>query len=209
MLHTLQQRNDVDIVGLITTLNKDAGRVAMHAVRRMLLRDQADAVGLPLVEVELPWPCDNATYESIMDGALRAAREDFGITHIAFGDLFLEDIRDYRIRQISSLDIEPLFPIWGLDTQTLARDMVESGLRATLTCVDPRQMDATHAGADFDVRFLECLPESVDPCGENGEFHTFAWDGPMFSRPIECQKGEVVERDGFVFADLVLATAND
>lgn len=203
MLHTLMQRGDIEIAGLVTTLNADAGRVAMHAVRRQLLRQQADASGLPLLEVELPWPCDNATYENIMAAALQAAHTDLDISHVAFGDLFLEDVRDYRIRQLSALDVEPLFPLWGLNTGKLARDMLASGLRAKITCVDPRQLDPEFAGRDFDAALLDALPHSVDPCGENGEFHTFVHGGPMFTWPVEVNPGEVVERDGFVYADLL------
>lgn len=205
MLHRLQQRDDVEILGLVTTLNKSAERVAMHAVRRELLREQASAAGLPLLEVELPWPCDNATYESIMKQALNEARQTSGFTHVAFGDLFLEDIRNYRVRQMESLGLEPMFPIWGEDTAALAREMISCRLRADITCVDPRQLDRSFAGKSFTSELLERLPSTVDPCGENGEFHTFAWDGPMFSRPIAIRGGEIVERDGFVFADLMPA----
>lgn len=205
MLYQLQQRDDVEILGLVTTLNKAAERVAMHAVRRALLREQSSAAGLPLLEVELPWPCDNASYESIMKQALNEARQTLGFTHMAFGDLFLEDIRNYRFRQMETLGLEPMFPIWGEDTAALAREMISCGLRADITCVDPRQLDRSFAGESFTSELLDRLPSSVDPCGENGEFHTFAWDGPMFSRPIAIRGGEIVERDGFVFADLMPA----
>jgi diphthamide synthase (EF-2-diphthine--ammonia ligase) len=192
------------LVGLVTTINEAFDRVAMHAVRRELVEKQAAATGLPLWTVPLPWPCSNAIYEERMGDLIRRAR-DQGITHVAFGDLFLEDIRAYRIRQLAGSGIEPIFPVWTSPDQTraLADAMLAAGLRATLTCVDPRRLDSTFAGRAFDDVLLAELPAGVDPCGENGEFHTFCHAGPMFDRPITVHVGERVERDGFWFADLL------
>jgi len=202
-LHVLRGHSDYDVVGLLTTMNETHGRVAMHAVRRDLLQAQARAVGLPLWEVPIPWPCSNDAYEAAMSTALDRARAD-GITVMAFGDLFLEDVRAYREQQLAGTDIRPVFPLWQRPTATLARDMVNGGLKARLTCVDPKQLSRTFAGRDFDLSLLDDLPASVDPCGERGEFHSFAYEGPMFQSPIPIRSGDVVERDGFVFADLLL-----
>jgi uncharacterized protein (TIGR00290 family) len=204
-LHVLRQRSDVEVVGLLTTLNEVHDRVAMHAVRRELLEAQARASGLPLTLVRIPSPCSNARYEEAMAAALDEAR-GAGIGGVAFGDLFLEDVRRYRERQMAGRGLELLFPLWHRPTAVLADDMLTGGLRATLTCVDPRVLPASFAGRPFDRFLLAELPPQVDPCGENGEFHTFAWDGPMFRHPIRVSTGEVVERDGFVFADLVPAS---
>ena len=201
-LHVLRAAGEVEVVGALTTINQAHDRVAMHAVRAELLRAQADAVGLPLWPVPLPWPCSNAEYEALMDEALGRARAA-GVTAIAFGDLFLQDIRRYREEKLRGTGLTPLFPIWGIPTDRLARDMIAGGLRARLTCIDPRQLPASFAGRAFDEALLAELPPAIDPCGERGEFHTFAHDGPMFARPIAVQAGEVVERDGFVFADLL------
>jgi uncharacterized protein (TIGR00290 family) len=200
-LHVLRRQGDVDVVGLLTTINRVHDRVAMHAVRTELLRAQAAAAGLPLWEVPIPSPCANAEYEAAMGAAMDRAKRE-GITHVAFGDLFLEDIRRYREEKLAETGILPLFPLWGESTAELAREMIEAGLRARLTCVDPKQMPRELAGRDFDARLLAELPASVDPCGERGEFHTFAWAGPMFGAPVPVSLGEIVERDGFVFADL-------
>jgi uncharacterized protein (TIGR00290 family) len=201
-LHALRQDPGIELVGLLTTLNESAARVAMHAVRETLLERQAQAVGLPLWKIPLPHPCPNEAYERIMAGVIERAQGE-GVEAMAFGDLFLEDIRAYRERQLDGTGLEPLFPIWGIPTHELARTMVAAGLRAHITCVDPRQLDRSFAGRIFDTDFLADLPAGVDPCGENGEFHSFATDGPMFSKRLEVQAGEVVERDGFVFADLL------
>ncbi len=201
-LHVLRAEGQVEVVGLLTTINQAEGRVAMHAVRTELLHAQAEAAGLPLWPVLIPWPCSNAEYEAAMAAAMARAHAD-GITHVAFGDLFLEDIRRYREERLAPTGLTPLFPLWGKPTAALAREMVEAGLRARLTCVDPRQLDARFAGCELDAALLAELPPSVDPCGERGEFHTFAHAGPMFSRPIPIRTGEVVTRDGFVFADLL------
>jgi uncharacterized protein (TIGR00290 family) len=201
-LHVLRQQNEVEVVGLLTTINQEFDRVAMHAVRAELLRAQAAAVGLPLWPVPIPWPCSNAEYEAAMGEAMGRAR-DAGITAIAFGDLFLEDIRRYREDRLRGSGLTPLFPVWGIPTDALAATMVGAGLRARLTCIDPKRLDATFAGREFDTVLLGDLPPSVDPCGEYGEFHTFAYDGPMFSQRVPISAGEVVARDGFVFADLL------
>ena len=201
-LYALQQSEEYELRGLVTTINQQYQRVAMHAVRLELLQRQAEAAGLPLIVLELPWPCSNEDYEAIMTDFVNTAVAD-GIECMAFGDLFLEDIRDYRIKNLAGTGIAPVFPIWGIPTDQLARKMVDAGLRATITCVDPKQAPATLAGQVFDAAFLDALPEGVDPCGENGEFHSFAWAGPMFSAPIDIQLGDIVERDGFIFADLL------
>jgi uncharacterized protein (TIGR00290 family) len=194
---------DVEVVGLLTTLNQAFDRVAMHAVRRDLLESQARAATLPLWPVPLPWPCSNQEYERIMAEVCQRIR-DTGIEAIAFGDLYLADVRAYRERQLQGTGLTPLFPLWGLPTDALAREMVAGGLKAKLTCVDPKMLPAGFAGREFDEALLADLPQGVDPCGENGEFHTFAYDGPMFREPIPVSHGEVVQRDGFVFADFSL-----
>jgi len=201
-LHALRQDPALEVVGLLTTVNEAYDRVAMHAVRRALLEAQAEAAGLPLVVVRIPSPCPNETYEAAMAAAVADARAR-GITGIAFGDLFLEDIRRYREKQMSGTGLSLHFPLWGRPTAALAEAMIDGGLQARITCVDPRVMPEDLAGAAFDRALLARLPAGVDPCGENGEFHTFAWDGPMFRRPVPVRGGEVVTRDGFVFADLI------
>jgi uncharacterized protein (TIGR00290 family) len=201
-LHVLRMRGEVEVAGLLTTVNQVHERVAMHAVRRTLLSEQARACGLPLREVPIPNPCPNAEYERAMSAALAQARAE-GITAVAFGDLFLEDIRQYREQRLAATGMQPLFPLWGLPTAALARDMIGAGLRARITCVDPKQLARDFAGREFDAALLSDLPAAVDPCGERGEFHTFAYAGPMFSRPMAVETGEIVERDGFVFADLL------
>jgi uncharacterized protein (TIGR00290 family) len=177
--------------------------VAMHAVRRTLLTAQAEAVGLPLYAIDLPWPCSNEAYESKMAAAVSALEAD-GFTHVAFGDLFLADVRRYREARLAGTGLTPMFPLWETrPTRELALEMMDRGLRARLTCVDPRVLPASFAGREFDRTLLADLPDGVDPCGENGEFHSFVWDGPMFSRPLTVSVGESVERDGFIFADVV------
>ena len=200
-LKALRNDPDTEVVGLLTTVNAGNDRVAMHATRRAILEAQARAARLPLHVVPLPWPCSNEIYEQAMGQALRAAIAD-GVTHIAFGDLFLEDVRAYRIRQLEGSGLQSIFPIWGEPTPELARRMVDAGLEAIVTCVDPKQLPAEFVGRRFDHAFLDALPEGVDPCGENGEFHTFCYAGPMFRAPLAIEAGEVVERDGFVFADV-------
>jgi uncharacterized protein (TIGR00290 family) len=201
-LHALKRDPDVELVGLLTTLNGEFDRVAMHAVRRELLRAQGAAAGLPVREIELPWPCSNEDYERLMAAACAQAVAD-GVTHMAFGDLFLEDVRNYRIEKLKGTGLEPIFPLWGRKTPELAREMTAGGLRAYLTCVDPRKLSADFVGREFNRDLLADLPEGVDPCGENGEFHTFVFAGPMFEQPIDVKVGEVIERDGFTFADVV------
>lgn len=203
MLHTLNQQHPGAIGGLLTTLNEAFDRVAMHAVRRTLLEAQAEATGYPLYAVNIPWPCSNAEYEQRMGNAVNGFVRD-GFTHVAFGDLFLEDVRRYREDRLARTGLTALFPLWKTKpTSDLANDMIAGGVHAYLTCVDPRKLDTSFAGRAFDQSLLADLPPSVDPCGENGEFHSFVWDGPMFSHPVAVSVGDVVHRDGFVFADLV------
>lgn len=203
-LHLLKQDPAVEVVALLTTLNQEFDRVAMHAVRRQLLELQAESAGVPLWKIPLPWPCSNQEYESRMRAVCERAVSS-GIEAIAFGDLYLADIRAYREKQLAGTGLDALFPLWQLPTRELAGQMIARGLRAKVTCVDPKILPREFAGRDFDAGFLADLPAGVDPCGENGEFHTFVYDGPMFRHPIPIQLGEVLERDGFVFADLVFA----
>lgn len=205
-LHTLRTQRVHEVVGLLTTVNAAAGRVAMHAVREELLERQAAAVGLPLMKVPIPSPCSNEQYETAMKAAMDRARDD-GVDAIAFGDLFLEDVRRYREERLAATGITPIFPLWGRPTAALAREMVQAGVRAFVTCVDPRQLDRSFAGRLFDASFLDDLPAGVDPCGENGEFHSFVLAGPMLSAPLATERGVIVERDGFVFADLLPTVA--
>jgi uncharacterized protein (TIGR00290 family) len=200
-LHVLQQRPEIEVVALITTFNSEANRVAMHAVRRELVEAQAERAGLPLWAVELPWPCSNQEYESRMRSVCKKATDE-GITAIAFGDLFLEDIRDYRVRQLAGSGLDPLFPLWQIPTDRLGREMIGAGVKAKITCVDPKKLAKSFAGRDYDLTLLEALPGAVDQCGENGEFHTFVYDAPVFSRPICVSSGKIIECDGFVFADV-------
>jgi uncharacterized protein (TIGR00290 family) len=202
-LHKMQGQG-VEIAGLLTTFNHDADRVAMHAVRRTLVEAQAAAAGLPLRSVELPWPCSNEQYEALMAEACRSAVAE-GFEAVVFGDLFLRDVRAYRERALSGSGLAPLFPLWEIPTRALAHEMIRKGLRARITCVDKKALDASFAGREFDPALLDDLPASADPCGENGEFHTFAYAGPMFSRPIPVAAGELRDADGFVFADLLPA----
>ncbi len=196
-LHVLRQRGEYEVAGLLTTFNEAAGRVAMHAVRRELVELQAAAAGLPLWAVPLPWPCANEQYESLMAEACAKAAAA-GIEGIAFGDLFLEDVRSYREKQMRNTGLQPVFPLWGQPTRDLAKQMIASGVRAKLTCVDTEK--------EFDGNLLAALPDGVDPCGENGEFHSFVYAGPMLSAKIPVSVGESVVRDQFVFSDLSLAT---
>ena len=206
MLHILKQQFPDAAGGLLTTTNQAFDRVAMHAVRRGLLEAQANATGLPLHVVPLPWPCSNDQYEAIMRAAVAGFVAE-GFTHVAFGDLFLEDVRRYREDRLTGTGLEPLFPIWKTkSTRNLAREMIDAGLKARLTCIDPRKLDRSFAGRTFDQQLLNDLPPGIDPCGENGEFHSFAFGGPMFNRQLDVQTGEVLDRDGFVFADLTLSS---
>jgi uncharacterized protein (TIGR00290 family) len=202
-LHTLRQQGQYDIVGLLTTVNERYDRVAMHAVRVELLRAQAAAAGVPLWEVPIPDACSNAQYETAMRAVIERARAA-GISAVAFGDLFLADIRAYRERQLAGTGLTPVFPLWLRPTRALAGEMLNAGLEAVLTCVDPAKLAAKFVGRVFDEALLVALPEGIDPCGENGEFHTFVHAGPMFSKTVPIVVGEVVQRDGFVFADVRL-----
>jgi uncharacterized protein (TIGR00290 family) len=205
-LHVLRNaeklKNEFEVAGLLTTVNEQFGRVAIHGFREELLKRQARAAGLPLWRVPLPFPCSNAEYESRMAVVCeRAVRE--GFAGIAFGDLFLEEIRAYRVAKLTGTGLEPVFPIWGIPTDELAAEMMAGGLKARLTCVDPRKVPAEFAGRVWDAALLKELPAGVDPCGENGEFHSFAYAGPMFSEAIPVGAGERVERDGFCYAEMV------
>ncbi len=203
-LHILRQNPDIEVVGLLTTINTQFDRVAMHGVRRTLLQAQAKAAGLPLYEVPIPYPCPNEVYEARMAEFVERAKADC-VEAFAFGDLFLRDIRSYREAKLKDTGMTPLFPLWEIGTQKLARDMMAGGLQARIVCLDTRLMPRELAGASFDSAFLDRLPASVDPCGENGEFHTFAHAGPMFREAIPIEMGAVVERDGFMFADILEA----
>lgn len=200
-LHVLRQDPRVHVAALLTTINEVFDRVAMHAVRRSLVDAQAASTGLPLWTVPIPSPCPNDIYEERMRAAVTRARAE-GFTHVAFGDLFLEDVRRYREDRLSGTGLDPIFPLWQRPTRSLAQEMLDSGLAAVLTCVDPRHLDRRFAGRTYDATLLTELPDSVDPCGERGEFHTFCYAGPMFTKPIPIKAGETVDRDGFVFADL-------
>lgn len=201
-LHQVRTKGDLEIVGLLTTLNQENDRVAMHGVRKELLQRQLDALGLPAEMVMLPMPCDNETYKRLVGGRVEALRER-GVQQVVFGDLFLEDIRQYREEQMQGSGLEPIFPLWMRDTKQLSREMVESGLRAVVTCVDQRALSSDYVGLQYDHDFLDGLPPGVDPCGENGEFHTVVVDGPMFSECISVQVGEKVYHGDFAFADVV------
>jgi len=202
-LHLLRQQPDIEVAGLLTTINSKFDRVAMHGTRRTVLESQAAAAHLPLWQIPLPWPCPNEVYEQRMSEACSRAVAE-GINAIAFGDLFLQDIRTYREAQLKPTGLEPLFPLWAIPTAELARQMISGGLRAKIVCVDSRQLDPGFAGRDFDDAFLNDLPSNIDPCGENGEFHSCVYDGPMFANPIPLESGETVDRDGFVYADFSL-----
>jgi diphthamide synthase (EF-2-diphthine--ammonia ligase) len=214
-LHLLQQSADYEVIALLTTVNAHFQRVAMHGFREVLLDLQAAATGLPVWKVPLPWPCTNEVYEAAMSNACDRAIAE-GIHGIAFGDLFLEDIRAYRVAKLAPTGLAPIFPCWQIPTDELARDMIVSGLRAHLTCVDPRcfqspEEAATFAGREFTLDLLADLPANIDPCGERGEFHTFVSAGPMF-RPgctIEIKVGETVSRDNFLYADLLPADRSE
>jgi uncharacterized protein (TIGR00290 family) len=203
-LHALR-RDGAPVGALLTSLNETAGRVSMHGVREDILRAQALAAGLPLRTIPLPWPCTNEIYEARLRSAVDQAVAD-GFTHVAFGDLFLEDVRKYREDRLAGTGLTPLFPLWGLPTPALAREMIAGGLRARLSTIDPRVMPRELIGAEFDERLLATLPPSVDPCGENGEFHSCVTAGPMFSTALRIERGESIEREGFVYGDLLLAT---
>lgn len=199
-LHVLRQSDEYEVTGLFTTVNAAFDRVAMHAVRVELLRRQAQAVGLPLQLIEIPYPCSDEQYAAAMaDFVARASNDE--VRCMAFGDLYLQDVRRYREERMRGTGIEAVFPLWEKPTRPLLQEMLAGGLRACLTCVDPRVLSANFAGRELTLALLESMPANIDPCGENGEFHTFVFDGPMFTQPLDIEMGEVVERDGFVFAD--------
>jgi uncharacterized protein (TIGR00290 family) len=201
-LHVLRQRAEYEVVGLLTTFNEVADRVAMHAVRRDLVERQAEAAGLPLWAVPLPWPCTNERYESLMAQTCAKAVAE-GVEGVAFGDLFLEDVRAYREKQLKDTGLQPIFPVWGLPTRALAQEMIASGTRAKLTCIDTTKLDRSFVGREFDDALLSALPEEVDSCGERGEFHSFVYAGPMLNAVLPIAVGDTVVRDQFVFADLL------
>ena len=201
-LHEARRLGLADIAGILTTVNEVYDRVAMHGVRSALLDRQIEALGLPAIKVPIPSPCPNEVYESRMEDACERIKAQ-GVRHIVFGDLYLEDIRAYRIEKLAAAGMEPVFPLWKRDTASLAREMIASGLSARIACLDPRTLDRSFAGRRFDAALLRDLPDGVDPCGENGEFHTAVTAGPMFAREIAVRLGETVERDGFVFTDVI------
>ena len=203
-LHALRENPEIHVDGLFCTINENFERVAVHSVRVELLQKQADSVGLPIRLISIPHPCSNAEYEQIM-GEFVEREKARGIEYLAFGDLFLDDIRQYREKLLSGTGVSPIFPIWGQDTRALSATMVASGLRAQIVCVDRSQLAAEFSGREFGAAFLADLPPTVDACGENGEFHSFAFDGPMFGREINVRKGETTTRDNFVFTDLLPA----
>ena len=202
MLHRLLQDPVWDVVGLFATFNRQSGRIALHGVRIALLRQQAHSIGISLTEIDLPFPCDNRTYEAAVDRILTEQRQT-GIEAVAFGDLFLEDTREYRERQLADTGLDSVFPIWGEKTDDLGRQMIAAGLRAVVTCVDSRELPPDLSGRHYDESFLGDLPADADPCGENGEFHTFVYDGPIFREPIPHRMGEKHESDGFDFTELI------
>ena len=201
MLHVLRRDGIGRPAGLLTSINAEADRVSMHGVRADILRAQADAAGLPLFTIDLPYPCSNEVYERRMAEAVRHAVRD-GFTHVAFGDLFLRDVRQYREDRLAGTGLTPIFPLWEQPTDVLAQQMVADGVKAWLTCIDQRVLPRTFAGRSFDGGLLADLPASIDPCGERGEFHTCVVDGPMFARPVDVEPGEIVERGDFLFTDL-------
>jgi len=201
-LYKLQQNPDYEVVGLVTTVNKKYQRVAMHGVRERLLQQQADAAGLPLHVLNIPSPCTNQEYQDVMKSFITVMQQD-GIEYMAFGDLYLQDIRQYREQQLANTGIKPVFPLWQQPTRELAEQMISEGLEATITCIDPKKLSADFVGQGFDLDFINQLPNGVDPCGENGEFHSCVHNGPMFNYPIPVNTGEIVERDNFIFIDLI------
>jgi uncharacterized protein (TIGR00290 family) len=207
-LQALQLSDEFDVTGLFTTVNREFDRVAMHAVRVDLLQRQAEAIGVPLYLIEIPYPCTNEQYAAAMADFVSKALSH-GVGHMAFGDLYLEDVRRYREDHLRGSGIEPVFPLWGRPTNELVADMLAKGLRACLTCVDPRLLSTEFVGKELTAELVAALPAGIDPCGENGEFHTFVFDGPMFRDPLTIEMGEVVVRDGFVFADCLWAGGDE
>jgi uncharacterized protein (TIGR00290 family) len=207
-LHILRRQPDIEVIGLFCTVNHEFGRVAMHAVRVELLQRQAEQAGLPVQLIPIPNPCSDSEYEAIMRDFIEEAKQQ-GVECFAFADLFLEDIRRYREANLAGTGISPIFPLWGIPTKQLSREMVNNGLRARITCIDPKHLTSDFAGQEYDISFLDRLPANVDPCGENGEFHTFAFDGPMFTEEVSLMVGETVSRDGFIFTDLLPETPDN
>ena len=201
-LKTLIESEDYEVTGLVTTVTEKFGRVSMHATRLSLLRRQADRLSIPLEIVSIPFPCTNEIYESKMRALIeKAVLQD--VTHMALGDIFLEDVRKYRETQLQGTGITPIFPLWGLDSKKLSRQLASEGFKAKITCVDPKQLSQDFVGRDYGDAFLDDLPDGVDPCGENGEFHSFVYEAPIFSSAINVTVGDIVTRDGFVFADVM------
>jgi uncharacterized protein (TIGR00290 family) len=205
-LHVLRRNPGIDVAGLFCTVNQAFSRVAMHGVRTELLEQQARCAGLPLRIIEIPYPCSDEIYAEVMSAFVASAKE-CGVAHFAFGDIMLQDVRRYREERLAGSGITPLFPLWGHSTQDLSRTMIAAGLKAIVTCLNPKHVPKELAGRQYDAALLDRLDAGVDPCGENGEFHTFAWSGPMFNAPVAFSVGETVERDGFVFTDLIAASA--
>lgn len=201
-LHQIRQTNNYDIVGLLSTITEEYDRVSMHSTRYLLLEKQAEQLDLPLYPIFIPPSCTNEIYEERMQIFIKQAIQQ-GITHIVFGDLFLDDIRRYRESRLALTNITPLFPLWGKKTDLLAKEMIHAGIRAVITCIDTKKLDSSFAGRQFDEQFLSDLPKGIDPCGENGEFHTFVYDGPMFQKPIPISLGVVVEHNGYIFSDIL------
>ena len=202
-LHALRRSGEAEVAGLLTTVTAPYDRVSMHGVRTGLLEVQAERLGLPLHKILIPDPCPNEAYESAMRTVLESEKSR-GVTHVVHGDIFLESVRKYREEKLAGIGMGALFPLWGCDTGKLAREMIKAGLRAYVTCLDPRKVPRGFAGRLFDASFLADLPPKVDPLGERGEFHTFCSDAPVFSSPIPVTPGETVERDGFIFTDLLI-----
>ncbi|MBV5257595.1 diphthine--ammonia ligase [Synechococcus moorigangaii CMS01] len=202
-LYTLKQDSDIEVAGLFCTVNKEFDRISMHGVRIELLKKQADCLGLPLEIIEIPYPCSNIEYEKIMGDFVTQAKNR-QIEYFAFGDLYLEDVRHYREEKLKPCGIQPIFPIWGIPTEQLAQQMIQSGLKTRVVCIDSQRISTDFLGREFDKKFLDELPKTVDPCGENGEFHTFVVDGPMFQKNLEIQLGEQFQREHFVYVDLLL-----
>ena len=201
-LHSLREDPQFEVTALLTTVTEGFERISMHGVRRELVALQADSIGLPLSEVRIPPGCPNSLYESRMAEACLRFRER-GVRHIAFGDIFLGDLRAYRERNLAELDMLAVFPLWDIDTRQLAARFVKEGFRAITVCIDPKKLDSSFAGRQLDASFFKDLPAGVDPCGENGEFHTFVFDGPLFRSPVRIRTGRIVERDSFIFCDLI------
>ncbi|RMF95412.1 MAG: adenine nucleotide alpha hydrolase [Candidatus Schekmanbacteria bacterium] len=200
-LYKLQQDPEIDLVGIFSTVNKKFNRIAMHGVKVELLYLQAECIGLPLQLIEIPYPCSNEEYEEKMARFVEKSKQN-KIDCFAFGDLFLEDIRKYREEKLKGTGIAPIFPIWGIPTDKLSEEMINKGLKAVITCVDPKQISETFIGRSYDKSFLNNIPKDIDPCGENGEFHSFAYGGPMFEKDMKISVGKIVRRDGFVFVDV-------